>query len=295
MLETTGLSNPIWRRADDLRDPAIMCAEDGYVLFYTRLSNRDWSKEENFAVAAVFTKDFVTFEKDRDITPKGYASPGDPVTWHGQCLIPYQSYPKHPARLFYSELRGQPDAHYWADPQPFLPQASNLAWNIQRRAIDPTLVVDGDKLYCFFVGSDDSKAPRANLVGEAVTQDPDLRDWEILTPDEPLIGRSERAPDGCENVTVVRTGDVWTMIYSEGMLHQHLAYAQSPDLVHWEFKGPIDLPVQKWMARRYGAPAVWQEDGQWFMVLMGLDEEERATLGLLTSPDAIHWTPLPQE
>jgi len=127
-----------------------------------------------------------------------------------------------------------------------------------------------------------------------VTQDPTLESWEILTPDKPLLGRSERAPDGCENVTVYRVGDEWVLLYSEGLLHQHLAYATSADLVRWSFKGVIDLPAQRWMAKRYGAPAVWQEDNHWFMVLMGIGEDDRATLGMLTSNDAIHWNPLPE-
>jgi len=132
MLDARTLKNPIWRRSDDLRDPAVMRIQDGYVLFYSRFSNRDWSREENWAVAAAFTKDFKTFELDRDITPKGYASPGDPVFWHGRWILPYQNYPKAPARLFYSALRGEPDDQRWAAPEPFLAQANGVAWNHQR-------------------------------------------------------------------------------------------------------------------------------------------------------------------
>jgi len=293
-MDTSTLRNPIWRRADNLRDPAVMRLEDGYVMFYSRFSNRDWGREEDWAVAAVYTKDFATFELDRDVTPKGYASPGDPVLWHGRWLLPYQSYPKHPARLFYSELRGKPGDQRWSAPQPFLPEANQLPWNTQRRAIDATFLVDGDVLHCFFVGSDDRRQPRANLIGQAVTQDPGLEDWDILTADEPLIGRSERAPDGCENVTVYRTGEVWTLLYSEGMERQHLAYAQSTDLRNWAFKGPLDLEVQTWMAGRYGAPAVWCDEDGYYMILMGLDTDGRATLGLFTSPDGLAWTPLPE-
>jgi len=293
-MDTGNLRNPIWRRADDLRDPAVMPLEDGYVLFYSRFSNRDWDREENWAAAAAFTKDFAAFEIDRDVTPKGYASPGDPVLWHGRWLLPYQSYPKAPARLYYSALLGEPGEQRWSPPEAFLPEASQLPWNTQRRAIDATLLVDDGLLYCFFVGSDDRVQPRANLIGQAVTQDPALRDWEILTVDQPLIGRSERAPDGCENVTVYRTGDVWTLLYSEGMARQHLAYAQSTDLRNWTFKGPVDLEVQTWMERRYGAPAVWRDGDGYYMILLGIGKDERATLGLFTSPDGLSWTPLPE-
>ena len=77
MLNLTQLTNPIWERSDNLRDPAVLPLDDGYLLFYSRYSNRDWGKDENWAIAAVFTRDFVTFEHDRDISPKGFASPGD--------------------------------------------------------------------------------------------------------------------------------------------------------------------------------------------------------------------------
>lgn len=78
------LRNPVWQRADNLRDPAVLPINDGYRVFYSRYSNQDWGKEENWAVASVFTKDFLTFQNDRDISPKGFASPGDPILWHGR-------------------------------------------------------------------------------------------------------------------------------------------------------------------------------------------------------------------
>jgi sucrose-6-phosphate hydrolase SacC (GH32 family) len=134
----------------------------------------------------------------------------------------------------------------------------------------------------------------ANLLGHAVTQDPTLEHWTMLTPDAPLIGMSDRAPDGVENVMVIRTGDVWTMVYSEGLAEQHLAYAQSSDLVHWALKGEIQIPVQWWMSARYGAPFIWRELDTWLMLLMGQDANERTRFGLFTSADAIHWSALPE-
>ena len=285
------LRNPVWRRSDNLRDPAVLPVEDGYTLFYSRFSNSDWQREENWSIASVFTQDFVEFENDRDITPKGFASPGDPVWWHGRYLIPYQKYPVAPARLCYSE---SVDLRQWSDPTFFLEEANRLPWNRHKRVIDPAFVVDGESLHCFFVGSSDTEEEghHANLLGHAVTTDGDLRDWTILTPEEPLIGRSERAYDGVENVTVFKTGDQWIMIYSEGLADQHLAYAESPDLTHWTLRGPIDLPVQKWMQRRYGAPFVWKEGERWMMILMGRDADNHTQFGLLTSNNGIDWSPL---
>ena len=119
-------------------------------------------------------------------------------------------------------LRSSKDVGGWSPGRTFLVEAARLPWNGQRRVIDPSFVIDGDTLHCFFVGSAvhkdaDGKSIRANLMGHAVTRDPQLQQWEILTRDRPLIGASERAPDGVENTMIFRTGTEWTMIYSEGL------------------------------------------------------------------------------
>lgn len=290
-LDVAGLTNPVWEASYNLRDPAVLKTDAGYVVFYTRYVGGDWGKVESWSVAAASTKDFRTFTGDRDVTAKGFASPGDPIRWKGRHILPYQSYPRNPTRLCYS---ASDDARTWTGPEFFLPEANKLGWNKLGRAIDPSLVVDGNTLHCFFVGSRRIKGGHANLLGHAVTRDKNLENWKILTPDKPLIGISERAPDGVENVAVFKTGKRWTMIYSEAMRTQHLAYAQSADLIHWTLKGPIDLPVQKWMAKRYGAPFVWKEPDGWVMILMGQRHDGKTTFGLLTSADGVHWPLLPE-
>jgi hypothetical protein len=291
------LRNPVWATADNLRDPSVLKTPEGYWLFYSRFSDSNWSSPQSWAVACVFTPDWVRFENDRDVSPKGHASPGDVVSWHGRYILPYQTYPANPCRLCYSE---SPDLKAWSEPKGFLDEAGKLPWNGLGRVIDPTLVVDGNTLHCFFVGSAmvktaAGKPVRANLLGHAVTRDPKLEAWEILTKDAPVIGASERAPDGVENVTVFRTGDRWTMIYSEGLASQHLARATSADLRAWTLEGPVEIPRQAWMARKHGAPFVWRDGGAWRMILMGEDARGRTTFGLLDSPDGARWTPLPEK
>ena len=101
----------------------------------------------------------------------------------------------------------------WGPPMPFLEEALTLPWNTQQRAIDPTLIVGPDgKLHCFFVGSQlvigaQGKKLKANLLGHAVTEDPKLKQWTILTRDAPLLGASERTTDGVENVAVFKRRD----------------------------------------------------------------------------------------
>lgn len=295
-LDWARLRNPVWTSADNLRDPSVLKTPNGYLLFYSRLAGTNWASPAGWSIASVFTRDFIRFEGDRDISPKGYASPGDVVKWHGRYLLPYQSYPATPTQLCFSE---SPDLQAWSAPKPFLTEARFLRWNTLQRVIDPTLVLEGERLHCYFVGSANvtnaaGKILRANLLSHALTRDPKLKEWEILSTHEPLLGVSERAPDGVENVMVFRTGDLWTMIYSEGLASQHLALATSADLGAWKTEGPIELPRQKWMARKYGAPFVWREADQWLMILMGENATGKTTFGLLTSPDGSHWTPRPE-
>ncbi len=298
-LQTDRLRNPVWTSADNLRDPSVLKVHGGYHLFYSRLSasSTGWSDPKNWAIACVFTKDFVHFANDRDISPKGHASPGDVVKWHGRYLLPYQTYPATPTQLCFSESA---DLHEWSAPKPFLTEARFLPWNGLRRVIDPSLVVDGDTLHCFFVGSANhtnaaGQTIRANLMGHARTRDPKLERWDILTHDAPLLGGSDRAPDGVENTMIFRTGDHWTMIYSEGLARQHLALATSKDLLDWKVEGPIELPSQKWFTRKYGAPFIWREDAHWLLILMGTNDRDRTTFGLLSSTDGQKWTLLPED
>ena len=290
------LKNPVLATTDNLRDPSVLKLNDGYLIFYSRFSGLKWADKDAWAVASTFTRDFIHFVDDRDVTAKGFASPDAPVFWHGRYVMAYQSYPVAPARLCFSESK---NARTWSAPKFFLDEARRLPWNEHHRLIDPTLVVDGDVLHCFFVGSAthtgaDGKARRANLLGHAVTSDPALEKWKILTVDAPVIGVSERAPDGVENITVFKAGAEWLMIYSEGLAAQHLALASSKDLRTWKLEGPVEIGKQGWLAAKYGAPFVWKDEDGWMMVLMGESSRGRTTFGLLTSPDGRRWTLLPE-
>lgn len=297
-LSLDGLTNPVWSQPYNLRDPAVLRFGGGYLLYYSRLVGKNWGDPKSWTVACAFTKDFRTFTDDRDVSPGGFASPDAPVPWHGRYVLTYQSYPKQPVLLQYATST---DCKAWSTPQVFLEEAAGLPWNDHKRVIDPTLVVDGDTLHCFFIGSQTTtvgsaakKPHKANILGHAITKDPDLKKWEILTRDASLIGASDSAPDGVENVTLLKAGGVWTMIYSEGLEKQHLAYAQSPDLLKWTLKGPIEIPVQTWMKAKYGAPFVWRDGAGWLMILMGQDAGGKTTFGLLSSQDGIQWKPLPE-
>lgn len=290
------MRNPVWFTSDNVRDPSVVKTAGGYNLIYSRFTGygRDGYNNDYWSVAQVFTRDFVTFSGDRDISPKGFASPGDVIYWHGRWVLPYQSYPVGEVKLCYSESH---DLESWSQPRFFLEEALDLPWNGKRRVIDPTFVVDCGRLHCYFVGSTpivypDGRRGHGNLLGHAFTDDPALEKWTLCTVDKPLIGLSADAPDGAENAMVIRTGDRWLMIYSEGLENQHLALAESADLHTWELRGPIATESQAWMSRKHGAPFIWREENGWWMILMGDDAASRTAFGLLHSQDGRHWTPL---
>ena len=297
-LDLESLRNPVWTSKDNLRDPSVLKTSDGYLVFYSRLSGleADWGSPGSWAVACAFTRDFARFENDRDVSPKGYASPGDVVTWHGRRLLPYQSYPSVPTELVFSESS---DLRTWSAPKPFLTEALSLPWNTYHRLIDPSFVVDGDVLHCFFVGSihqtnTAGKPVRANLLGHAVTRDPALQQWDILTRDTPLIGISGSAPDGVENTMVFRTGDHWTMIYSEGLAEPSIWLSPlRPTCSNGNWRGPSSFHTSDGCQKSTARPRLAGRE-QWLMMLMGTDDRNWTSFGLLYSNDGAHWQPLPE-
>jgi hypothetical protein len=188
--------------------------------------------------------------------------------------------------------RGMRPRAFWATPPP-------CRGTRRRRAIDPTCVVDGEVLHGFCVGSGATATPgqHAPMVGHAVSLDPSLHRWQVITRDAPRIGRSQAVDNdaGAHHVTVFRAGDGWTLMDSEGVATQHRAWGRSPDVCRWKCKGALPLPAQRWMRRTPGAPCVWREGDGDVMMLMGTDAADGTTSGLLTSPDGVHWALLPEQ
>lgn len=222
-------ANPIFTlREGRVRDPAVLLSADGGLeLFFTHFRGKNpksmWGGEavKKYAVRRVHaTADWASIGEPLDATPAGYVSP-DVVTWANRTILAYTAYPDRAlggktSGLYYSRRLDRAKLG-WSKPRPFLPEALELPWNTARRAIDPTLVVGPDgRLHCFFVGAahlpdaptdggrrdgekggneKGGKRRRANLLGHAVTSDPELREWRVLTREAPLLGVSARAPE----------------------------------------------------------------------------------------------------
>lgn len=296
-LDIKALRNPVYNKPYKVRDPSVCKIDGQYHLFCTKRGDEDWHEPEHWHVGYAITKDFMTFEEAGHLSTAGCASPGDILHWHGKWLIPYQTYPTEPCRLVLAELDYDPDSAIYRRraERIFLDEARELPWNGRKRLIDPTFVKDGETLHCFFTGSVriEGGCGHANLLGHAVTTDPRLTDWTLITKDKPLLGMSEDAPDGVENVAVFHNGSSWVMIYSEGLVEQRLALATSQDLYSWHNHGRLMLEEQSWMKDKYGAPFVWKEDDQWVMLLMG-DTGGWTSFGLLVSSNGLEWEPLPE-
>jgi sucrose-6-phosphate hydrolase SacC (GH32 family) len=106
---------------------------------------------------------------------------------------------------------------------------------------------------------------------------------------ENVIMRHRTFPSAVGNPIIGTTVFCWLAATA-----QHLALATSPDLRNWTLGGPIEISRQGWNRRKYGAPFIWREGSQWVMILMGTNEQDRTTFGLLTSTDGMHWQPLPE-
>jgi len=304
------LFNPVFSLPGRVRDPAVRLNEAGEAeLFFTYFRGNPAAMftsagAKDYYVSRVVTRDWQTFSEPSDITPPGFASPDAPIRWDNATIIAFQAYPDKSlggksSGLFFS--RRDDGSEIWSEPRPFLREALTLPWNTGGRAIDPTLVLDSDgRLHCFFVGSTKRQRGdrrRANLLGQAVSTDPDLQRWEVLSREAPLIGTSSRAPDGVENVAVFRRRSDAVMIYSEGLKSQHLAHAVSKDdLISWQRRGALSVGEARWTAGRYGAPFVWAEGDCWWMALMGEAETQthQSAIGLLHSSDGVHWQLLPE-
>ena len=98
--------------------------------------------------------------------------------------------------------------------------------------------------------------------------------------------------------------DGWLYLYYLGedrARQQRLGLARSRDGVHWQklranplFELPLSTPEGHLDERGQGEPAVWRQDGWYWMLFTGRDRQERRRLALARSLDGVHWEQLPQ-
>jgi len=281
------IQRPLLRVNDaDLRDPAVFLRDDLAYVFFTYY---DFNKV-TWHIGMATTDDFVGFSEIRLISPEGYASPGNVIQVGDQFVLCYQQYRNFPHTICLSRSH---DLYHWSEPEVVFNTGSDNRWNIDRRVIDPYLVVWDKKYYCFYTGSTRWGRPSGyNMIGVACSND--LENWEDLTLDKPAIGVDFdwEEPDGNENNCVVRKNGKWFMLYSASLANQRIAWAVSDDLIHWQKGGLCDIPVMDASVGHFGAPFII--DGlsgrdTWHMICQGKDADERMSFFLFETRDLIHW------
>lgn len=285
--EYAAIPRPVWKLQDaDLRDPAVFFHGDLAYLFFTYY---DFVKK-TWHVGVSTTEDFVSFSEIRLITPEGYASPGNVIRAGGEFVLCYQQYRRFPHTICLARSR---DLWHWSEPEEVFNTGDENMWNLDRRVIDPYLVVHENRYYCYYTGSTRWGRPAGhNLIGVAGSDD--LKTWHDLTPDRPAIGVDFEweQPDGNENNCVIRNGDHWFMLYSAGLARQKIAWAVSEDLIHWRKGGLCDVPVMEASAGHFGAPFLIEGLGRgdvWYMIYQGKDIAGRMSFILLESRDLKRW------
>ena len=177
-----------------------------------------------------------------------------------------------------------------------------LAWTRKNKVLSPdpatwegdyiasngsALVVDGKWMYWYQGG----RVPR---IGLAISSDG--RTWRKHGP--PVLETGPRGSwdeRGVADPYVIRVGDAFYMYYlgQDRARRQRLGVARSQDGVQWQKvrSGPI-LELGELGAfdeTGLGEPAIWQEQGSYWMLYTARDPREYRRIGLARSQDGVRW------
>ncbi|MCD6156081.1 MAG: GH32 C-terminal domain-containing protein [Candidatus Atribacteria bacterium] len=119
----------------------------------------------------------------------------------------------------------------------------------------------------------------------------DLLNWSHL-PTALFPTTSSPDQDGCWTGCVIQNGKKFAAFYT-GVFPQQQCLAFSDDLIKWEKfpNNPIIESSQKpkGFGETFRDPCVWQEKGEWYMIVGGLQEGIGGSPFLFVSSDLIHW------
>jgi len=307
LIDLGSLRNPILDDMPDfaIRDPAVAFRDGLFCIYYTYV---DFTREGNITISTHLrtTEDFVSFSDTREVFggPNHYSSPGNvfrhPVT--GKWTICIQSYPFPPGKDMGDErcrlfLAQSDDLVNWGEPQVLVAEGARHHYNDSPRQIDPYVVVDGERAWCFY--------KTIGELGLLVSED-GLQTWTEALPDRPAIGR-DHMPTGetVENPYVIRHDGKWWMFCSPCSAPRRIAYAVSDRLTDWPKVEYLDFPDLPWAQHGPTAPAILDLHSldavgmhahptpKWLMLFHG-DCEPRnsgheAVLGVAFSDDLVTW------
>jgi predicted GH43/DUF377 family glycosyl hydrolase len=157
-------------------------------------------------------------------------------------------------------------------------------------AANGSALADGSRILYWYQGG---RVPR---IGRAVSDD----GGRTLTRSGagPVLETGPRGSwdeRGVADPYVLKVGSTYFMYYlgQDRARRQRLGVARSSDGVHWEkYRGNpvLDLgPVGTFDETGLGEPAVWQEQGSWWMLYTARDPKEYRRIGLARSQDGVRW------
>ena len=176
--------------------------------------------------------------------------------------------------------------HYDGPPaNPIIPEGAALSADAGIREIGNVLYEPGDALRpykTFYSGS----TGVGNNAGICYAYSLDGVNWTKL-PANPVIGPGT----GYEDPYVVNVGGTY-YLFCEDNAPDNIVMYHSADCEVWIADGVV-IPrggAGSWDERLTGSPAVWVEDGTWYMLYEGMDAALEGNIGLATSPDGAVWT-----
>jgi hypothetical protein len=306
------ISNPVQNDMPEfaIRDPAVAFNNGVFYVYHTYVDFRGiydgYEGVEGVHHGRIYisthlrtTEDLVGWSNTREVFggPNHYSSPGNvfrhPVD--GRWTICIQSYPFPPGRDTGDEscrlfLSHSDDLENWSEPQVMVAEGACHNYNDSPRQIDPFVVLDGDRAWCFY-----------KTVGELglIVSDDGLQTWREALTDRPAIGRGHM-PTGetVENPYVLRHANKWWMFLSPCSAPRKIGWTCSEDITEWPPVTYLDFPDLPWAPHGPTAPAIVdmrdESIGAWVMLFHG-DTERRtgheAALGVALSDDLVNWRP----
>ncbi|HMF34797.1 MAG TPA: hypothetical protein VKK79_25475 [Candidatus Lokiarchaeia archaeon] len=219
----------------------------------------------------------------------GFSSPGNVFQVGDKWVLCVQTYPierfhwwgSDSCRVWTSESS---DLLNWTFPKMIAPGGSAAHWAKEKRQIDPFILPQDGKYWCFYKTS--------GKLGLLVSED--LENWEEASPDRPIFAASE-TPDHTtiENACVLEVGDELWMFFSPCYNERGIGISRSPDLFHWKFDRYLKFPKFSWAKSGPTAPSVLDlraECGKWVMEFHAERRQpHHAAMGLAWSDDLMNW------
>ena len=117
--------------------------------------------------------------------------------------------------------------------------------------------------------------------------------WEGYKYPTPVMGPGSTAGGSGTFSSVLRESDTfWRMYSSYDSDGNDIGMSTSSDGIHWTHQGVVlrKGPAGAWDSANVWCPAVWKENGTYYMMYPGTGSSSGINMGLATSPDGVNFT-----